>query len=96
MARGARSAGYCKASAIRYRNGQLFFAGTPRSLRDSYGLSKYELGAGNISEDARGRWYLDVTIKVKKTPKPATGKSSSPSALISAPRFSRRRATLGS
>ncbi|MBB5460245.1 transposase [Paraburkholderia sp. Cpub6] len=62
-----------KASAIRYRNGQLFFAGTALSLWDSYGLSRYKLGAGNLSEDARGRWYLNVTIKIEKTPKPATG-----------------------
>ncbi|WP_232072289.1 hypothetical protein [Paraburkholderia pallida] len=62
-----------KASAIRYRNGQVFFAGKALSLWDSYGLSKYELGAGNLSEDARGRWYLNVTLKVEKTPRPATG-----------------------
>jgi hypothetical protein len=47
-----------KASAIRYRNGQVFIASTPLSLWDSYGLSRYELGAGCISEDARGRWYF--------------------------------------
>ena len=57
---------------LRYRNGQVFFAGEALSLRHSYGLSKYELGAGNISEDARGRWYLNVTIRIEKTPKPTT------------------------
>lgn len=58
-----------KKSALRYRNGQLFLSGfdQPLSLWDSYGLSKYELGAGNLSEDARGRWYLNVTVKVKKS-----------------------------
>ena len=57
-----------KASALRYRNGQLFMSGfdRPLSLWDSYGLSGYELGAGCFSEDARGRWYLNVTVKVKK------------------------------
>lgn len=44
-----------KKSAIRYRNGQVHLAGVPLSLWDSYGLSHYELGAGNLSEDARGR-----------------------------------------
>ncbi|WP_232072299.1 RNA-guided endonuclease InsQ/TnpB family protein [Paraburkholderia pallida] len=67
-----------KASALRYRIGQVFFAGKALSLWDSYGLSKYELGAGNLSEDARGRWYLNVTIKVEKTPRPAAGEIGKP------------------
>ena len=60
-----------KKSAIRSRNGQVHFAGVALSLWDSYGLGDYELGAGSISEDARGRWYLNVTVKVKKQPLPA-------------------------
>ena len=60
-----------KKSAIRYRNGQVHLAGVALSLWDSYGLSHYELGAGNLSEDARGCWYLNVTVKVKKQPLPA-------------------------
>jgi len=65
-----------KASALRYRNGQLFLSGfdKPLSLWDSYGLAGYELGPGNISEDARGRWYLNVTVKVQKAER-STGKS---------------------
>lgn len=57
-----------KASALTYRNGQLWMSGidTPLSLWDSYGLSQYQLGAGNISEDARGRWYINITVKVRK------------------------------
>ena len=61
-----------KSSAIQYRNGQVFLAGKPLGLWDSYGLSKYRLGTGSISEDARGRWYLNVTLKVQKPPGPAT------------------------
>lgn len=61
-----------KKSAIAYRNGQVFFRGKPMSLWDSYGLSKYQLGAGSFSEDSRGRWYLNVTVKVQKKAKPAT------------------------
>jgi IS605 OrfB family transposase len=60
-----------KASALRYRNGQLLFSSLdkPLSLWDSYGLSRYELGAGNISEDARGRWYINITVKSKPAPR---------------------------
>lgn len=55
-----------KASAMRYKGGQVWYAGRPLSLWDSYGLSNYELGAGSFSEDSRGRWYLNVTVKVAK------------------------------
>ncbi|QBE67547.1 transposase [Pseudoduganella lutea] len=57
-----------KASALRYRNGQLLFSclDKPLSLWDSYGLSQYKLGAGCISEDAHGRWYINITVRVEK------------------------------
>ena len=55
-----------KASAIRYKGGQVWYAGRPLSLWDSYGLAGYELGTGSFSEDSRGRWYLNVTVKVAK------------------------------
>ena len=59
-----------KASALQYRNGQLFMSGLdkPLSLWDSYGLKDFELGAGSISEDSRGRWYINISVKVKKAP----------------------------
>ncbi|TDN67125.1 transposase [Paraburkholderia sp. BL10I2N1] len=65
-----------KASALRYRNGQIFVSGLdrPLSLWDSYGLSSYELGAGCFSEDARGRWYLNVTVRIRKAA-PEQGRS---------------------
>ena len=53
-----------KASAIHYRAGQLVYQGRPISLWDSYGLSHFDLGAGSFSEDARGRWYVNVTVKL--------------------------------
>jgi len=64
-----------KASALRYRNGQLLFScfDTPLSLWDSYGLSHYKLGAGCFSEDARGRWYINITVKVEKAQRSAGG-----------------------
>ena len=51
-----------------YRNGQVKFCGLALSLWDSYGLSKYELRAGSISQDARGRWYLNVAVEVEVAP----------------------------
>lgn len=57
-----------KASAIRYKAGQVWYCGKPISLWDSYGLSSYDLGPGSFSEDARGRWYLNVTIKLARPP----------------------------
>src|SRR5271155_5071231 len=51
-----------KVRTIRYRGGQIYFAGRWLSLWDSYGLSRYELRAGNFSEDSRGRWYLNVCV----------------------------------
>ncbi len=58
-----------KASAISYHNGQVQFSGLgPLSLWDSYGLSNFDLGPGSFSEDARGRWYLNISVKVRLTP----------------------------
>lgn len=63
--RGARrSLGWLpfKVRTIRYKHGQVYYAGRWLSLWDSYGLDCYELRAGSFSEDARGRWYLNVTV----------------------------------
>jgi putative transposase len=71
--RGARrSLGWIpfKSRSLTYKAGQVSFQGLKLSLWDSYGLAAYKLGAGNISEDARGRWYLNVTVKVAVKPKP--------------------------
>jgi len=51
-----------KVRTIRYHAGQVYFAGRWLSLWDSYGLKDFELRAGNFSEDARGRWYLNVCV----------------------------------
>jgi len=53
-----------KARSLSYRAGQVSFQGLKLSLWDSYGLGDHELGAGCFSEDSRGRWYLNVTVKV--------------------------------
>ena len=54
-----------KARALQYKAGQIVFAGHKFSLWDSYGLGDYELRAGSFSEDSRGRWYLNVVVKVQ-------------------------------
>ena len=64
-----------KASAIRYKGGQVWYAGRPLSLWDSYGLAGYELGTGSFSEDSRGRWYLNISVRVAKTEAKPSGAS---------------------
>lgn len=53
-----------KSRAVRYKAGQVHFAGQKLSLWDSYGLANYDLRAGSFSEDSRGRWYLNVQVKI--------------------------------
>lgn len=57
-----------KARALRYRNGQVGFAGRHFGVWDSYGLAGYTLRAGSFSEDARGRWYLNVVVQGEAEP----------------------------
>ncbi|MDT8925195.1 transposase [Pseudomonas taiwanensis] len=54
-----------KARALTYRNGQVRFNGINIGLWDSYGLSKYTLKAGSFNEDSRGRWYLNVAVRIE-------------------------------
>ena len=54
-----------KARAVTYRNGQVRFNGMTIGLWDSYGLSKYTLKAGSFNEDSRGRWYLNVAVRIE-------------------------------
>ena len=65
-----------KARALTYKNGQIRFCGISIGLWDSYGLSKYELRAGSFNEDSRGRWYVNIAVKVevdeKRVPNGAT------------------------
>ena len=61
-----------KARSLQYKAGQIQFAGQKFSLWDSYGLADYELRAGSFSQDTRGRWYLNVVVKVQAQPSAAT------------------------
>jgi putative transposase len=53
-----------KKVAIQAAHGQVKFAGQWLSLWDSYGLEAYSIRAGNLCEDARGRWYLNACVAV--------------------------------
>jgi transposase len=54
-----------KVQTVRFRGGQVYFAGRWLSVWASYGLSNFHLRAGNFSEDSRGRWYLNVCVQVQ-------------------------------
>ncbi len=56
-----------KAADIRYRGGQVHYAGHAFSLWDSYGLGDFKLRAGSFSQDARGRWYFNASVEVEQT-----------------------------
>ena len=49
--------------AISFKNGQLKYAGKCFGIWDSFGLSKYKLGSGSFSQDARGRWYANICVE---------------------------------
>ena len=54
-----------KGEQVKYKAGQIQFAGHKFSLWDSYGLADYELRSGSFAEDSRGRWYFNVAVKVE-------------------------------
>jgi len=53
-----------KKVATQVTHGQVKFAGQWLSLWDSYGLDAFQIRAGNVCEDARGRWYLNACVAV--------------------------------
>lgn len=59
-----------RARQVKYRAGQLTFAGHTISLWDSYGLAGYDMRSGSFSQDARGRWYFNVAVPVQSKPSP--------------------------
>lgn len=62
-----------KVRAARFIDGKVVFSKASFSIVDSYGLENYELRAGNLSEDSRGRWYLNVSVKNTAIPSAGTG-----------------------
>ena len=61
-----------KKVAIRYHSGQIWYQGKPLNTFENERLSQYELGTGSFSEDARGRWYFNATVKVDLKPNTAS------------------------
>lgn len=57
-----------KTSGITYAYGQIRYGKVWLSLWDSHGLKDYDLGPGSISEDARGRWYINICAMPKQKP----------------------------
>lgn len=57
-----------KAAGVKLVNGQIRFCGKFFGIWDSYGIKDVELGTGSFSEDARGRWYFNTTVKVEVKP----------------------------
>ncbi|HEY8095874.1 MAG TPA: transposase [Methylobacter sp.] len=53
-----------KSGAVSWKNGQAYFAGHYFKVWDSYGLSGYRFRSGSFSEDARGRWYLNIIVEL--------------------------------
>jgi len=70
-----RSLGFVpfKSGAVKYKNGQIKFCGYFFKVWDSYGLANYDFRSGSFSQDARGRWYLSIVVKVKCEPSKGTG-----------------------
>ena len=64
-----------KKGAAQWVNGQVKYAGYYFKVWDSYGLSGYDFRAGNFSQDARGRWYFNVVVKVNTEQGKGKGKA---------------------
>ena len=62
-----------KAAGVKWVNGCVRFCGKFFKVYDSYGLSQFELGTGCFSEDSRGRWYFNTTVKYEPMPRQAAG-----------------------
>ncbi|WP_108646830.1 RNA-guided endonuclease InsQ/TnpB family protein [Polynucleobacter rarus] len=54
-----------KKDSIHYRNGQIFFQKKPISIFKSYDLQDKVMKSGSFSQDARGRWYVNLTVEVQ-------------------------------
>lgn len=63
-----------KGPTIKWKNGKVYFYGQYFDVWDSYGLSNYAFRAGSFSEDANGKWYLNIAVNI--VPKKSSGTKS--------------------
>ena len=54
-----------KARGATFKDGTVRFAGHDFRVWDSYGLGAYAFQAGCFAEDACGRWYFCVTVRIE-------------------------------
>jgi putative transposase len=54
-----------KKDSIHYRNGQICFQKKPIGIFKSYDLQDKVVKCGSFSQDARGRWYVNLTVEVQ-------------------------------
>jgi IS605 OrfB family transposase len=52
-----------KIRQVKYKNGYIRFNGFDFKIWNSYGLKNHELRAGNFSQDNKGNWFLNVSVK---------------------------------
>jgi len=62
-----------KKGSLKFKNGQCWFAGKSYGVWDSYGLSQYDFRSGSFSQDARGRWSLNIVVEVEIQPSRGRG-----------------------
>ena len=62
-----------KKDAVKWKYGQIYYAGHYFKVWDSYGLSQYEFRSGSFTQDSRGRWYLNITVEIPVIESKATG-----------------------
>lgn len=61
-----------KAGELRLNGNEPRFGGRPLKVWDSYGLARYEIRGGKISEDQCGRWFLSVDVRQPRAPAAST------------------------
>jgi transposase len=62
-----------KKGQLKFKQGQCWFAGQYYGVWDSYGLADYEFRSGSFSQDARGRWSLNIVVEVEIQPSKGMG-----------------------